>query len=120
MVEQQVVSSSTWFKDELGLAKADFAAVVLKKPSVLGLDVPRQLRPKAAYLRRMLSGCDLKELVLASPDLLCLSLIDTIVPRLQFCQAKGHWPLRDLEDVRRVLSGRRDEFLSLLNAEQKQ
>ena len=70
------------------------------------------------YLNQMLDDKDLpRQLVKETPQLLTLSLLELIIPRLQFCRGRGLWPLDDVSHVLTISSA---DFLDFVGASEKQ
>eukprot|EP00658_Telonema_sp_P-2_P009725 TRINITY_DN13619_c0_g1_i4.p1 TRINITY_DN13619_c0_g1~~TRINITY_DN13619_c0_g1_i4.p1 ORF type:complete len:191 (+),score=18.61 TRINITY_DN13619_c0_g1_i4:188-760(+) len=112
VVEQQLRSALDFMKDEVCLTQAAICRIVSEAPTVLGLDVARQLRPKWSYLLKVMGPeLDISTQVVGFPGLLEAGLTEIIVPRLEFSRARHHWPVTDLKAI---LGSTDTEFLALV------
>ena len=75
-------------------SKDDVKSIIRAAPSILGLDVQRQLKPKCDYFVQKgwadASG-SVADVVLGHPIALLRPLDDCIAPRMKFLEHRGDW-----------------------------
>ena len=86
-----IMATTTFFREELGLSSADFISILQSYPSVLMYSVDKRLRPTVKFLRNTVQCTDerVKRICTSYPNVFSHSLEKTLVPKLAFFKGLG-------------------------------